>query len=419
MIDIKQVRENPEYIKEMLNRRYKEHDLEKLFENDKLWRIALKELGKLRHEKNIAADKISKLKNNEKNKKIDELKQLTGNIERLTKEVKIYQEKNIDLLLNIQNLPIENVPIGKDERDNVVVRVYGVKRKFDFVPKSHIELCESLDIIDFERGRKLSGEGFYILKSKGAELERALINFMIDVHKRQGYTEIFPPLLGKKEIFIGTGNLPKFEDDLYLTERDKLYLIPTAEVPLVSMHRNECFNIEELPKCYVSYTPCFRREAGKHADTKGIIRVHQFNKVELVKICTPETAKIEFEKLVRDAEEILQLLEIPYRVVELCTGDLSFSSAKTYDIEAWLPSKETYIEVSSCSICTDFQARRAKIKYREKPHLESKYVYTMNGSGIAVGRTMAAFVENYQEKDNSIKIPDVLKEYIKIEKINK
>jgi seryl-tRNA synthetase len=316
-------------------------------------------------------------------------------------------------MLHIPNLPALDVPIGKDENDNVEVRRWGEPRKFDFEPLPHFEIGEKLGILDFDRGSKLSGSRFTVMFKEAARLERALINFMLDVHTKQhGYTEVWTPLLVKPEILMGTGQLPKFKEDLYKIEDEDLYLIPTAEVTLTNLHADEIIPEEDLPKYYTAYTPCFRKEAGSHGkDVRGILRQHQFDKVELVKIVKPEESYNELEKLVNEAEKILQLLELPYRVVLLCTGDMGFSAAKTYDIEVWIPSQNRYREISSCSNTEDFQARRAKIRYKDK-NGKNHFVHTLNGSGLAVGRTLLAIMENYQKPDGTFEIPKVLKDYL-------
>lgn len=417
MLDIKLIREKPDFVRNALAKRGKKAPLEELIKADKEWRKLRVESDKLKHLKNVGAEEVRSLKGSEKQEKIKKMAELAEKIRENDEKIRKYKEKIRFLSLSIPNIPDSSVPDGKDESDNIEIRKHGEPRKFDFKPKQHYGIGESLGIIDFNRGIKLSGAGFYVLNNAGATLERALINFMIETHIKQGYKEVFPPVIVNSDVLTGSGNLPKFEDDLYKCEKDNMYMIPTAESPLVALHSNEFLSKDELPKKYVSYTPCFRREAGRHADTRGILRVHQFNKVELVKITTPETSDEELEKIVNDAEEILKLLKIPYRVMQLCGADLSFASAKTYDIEAYLSGQEKYMEISSCSNCKDFQARRSKIKYREKPHLEPEYVHTLNGSGLAVGRTMAAILENYQNEDGSVTIPDVLKKYMNMDKI--
>ena len=411
LIDINILRRTPQIIKEALNKRgLTDYPLDELINTDKEWRKLQTELEKLRHRKNELTIMVPKTNNREQ--LMNEIKIIDQKIEELEIKTKELRSKVQEMLALIPNIPHESVPYGKDASDNVVIRTWGEPKKFDFKPRAHYELGELLDIIDFDRGVKLTGSGFYVLKGWGARLERALINFMLDIHKAQGYTEIFPPILVKTDVAFGTGHLPKFADDMYKTIKDDLWLIPTAELPLVAIHKDEVLNAKELPKYYTAYTPCFRREAGRHVDLKGILRVHQFNKVEMVKITLPEKSFEELEKMVNDAEEILQKLEIPYRVVALCTGDLGFASAKTYDIEAWMPSQNKYIEVSSVSNCTDFQARRANIKFVGGGRARPEYVHTLNGSGLAVGRTMAALLENHQEPDGSVRIPKGLQPYI-------
>jgi seryl-tRNA synthetase len=417
MIDLEIIRKKSEIVAEALRKRNIDFPLNELIEYDKQYRAKLKELDKLRHEKNVLTLKFPKEEDKEKLKRnIDELDQ---KIRLLEKEVDEIKNKRDYLLHRLPNIPHESVPYGKGPEDNVVVRVVGEPRKFSFKPKPHYELAEELDIIDFERGTKLAGSGFYMLKEEGAILERALINFMLDTHKKKGYKEIFPPILILGSGAFGTGHLPRFAEDMYKIENEDLWLLPTAELALVNIHANETLNYKDLPLYYTAYTPCFRKEAGRHVDLKGILRVHQFNKVELVKITPPETSYEELEKLVNDAEDILKLLGIPYRVVLLCTGDLGFASAKTYDIEAWFPSQNKYIEVSSCSNCGDFQARRANIKFVGGGRRNPEYVHTLNGSGLAIGRTLAALIENYQQEDGSIVIPEVLRKYTGFDVIKK
>jgi seryl-tRNA synthetase len=416
MIDINLIRKNPKVVEEALKKRNLDFPLNNLIEYDKLYRQKLRELEKNRHTKNELTLKIPKLNEEEKEKIMQEIKKVDEVISLLEKEVKELKEKRDDLLYRIPNIPHESVPYGKGEEDNITVREWGEKRTFKFKPLPHYVLGEKFNIIDFERGVKLAGSGFYALKNKGAALERALINFMINTHVKKGYKEIFPPFLITTEGAFGTGHLPKFADDMYKTEKDGLWLLPTAELALVNFHANETLNYKDLPIYYVAYSACFRREAGRHVDLKGVLRVHQFNKVELVKITAPETSFEELEKLVNDAEEILRLLNIPYRVRLLCTGDLGFASAKTYDIEAWFPSQNKYIEVSSCSNCTDFQARRINLKFVGGGRKTPEYVHTLNGSGLAIGRTFAALIENYQEEDRII-IPDVLRPYLNFSEI--
>ncbi len=422
MLDIGFVRKNLELVERKTRLRGVDIDFSVFKEIDAERRKILKEVEELKHKKNLISKEIGKLKREGKDVSslVKESKELDSKIEELDSKAKELTNKLYEFLANVPNLVHDSVPIGKSEEDNVVVRTWGSPREFDFEPKPHWEIAELLDIIDFERAAKLSGSRFAVFKGWGAKLERALINFMLDIHtKEHGYKEVFPPFLVREEVMFGTGQLPKFEDDLYKIERDNLYLIPTAEVPLVNLHREEILSEEDLPIYYTAYTACFRREAGSHGkDVRGIIRQHQFDKVELVKFTTPETSYEELEKLVKDAEVILQRLELPYRVVELCTGDLGFSASKTYDLEVWIPSQGKYREISSCSNCEDFQARRASIRYRPKEKRgKTRLVHTLNGSGIAVGRTLVAILENYQEKDGSVKIPEALIPYVGTERI--
>ncbi len=422
MLDLGFVRKNLDLVEKKTRLRGIEIDFNKFREIDEKRRQLLKEVEELKHKKNLLSKEIGKLKREGKDvaQLVAQSKELDDKIEELDKKAKELTEKLYDFLAQIPNLVHDSVPVGSSEEDNVVIRVWGKPREFDFEPKPHWEIAEALDIIDFERAAKLSGSRFAVFKGWGAKLERALINFMLDVHtKEHGYVEIFPPFLVREEVMYGTGQLPKFEEDLYKIERDNLYLIPTAEVPLVNMHREEILKEEDLPIYYTAYTACFRREAGSHGkDVRGIIRQHQFDKVELVKFTTPETSYDELEKLVKDAETILQKLELPYRVVELCTADLGFSATKTYDLEVWIPSQRRYREISSCSNCEDFQARRAGIRYRPKGGKgKARFVHTLNGSGIAVGRTVVAILENYQQEDGSVLIPEALVPYMGVNKI--
>jgi seryl-tRNA synthetase len=332
----------------------------------------------------------------------------------LEKEVRSLDKQLEELLLQVPNIPHPSAPIGKDENDNVVVRSWGELKSFDFTPAPHWKLGESLDIIDFERGVKLSGSRFYVLKGLGSRLQRALINFMLDLHTAEhGYNEVYPPFMVKRECMVGSGNLPKFADNLYHDEEDDLWFVPTAEVPITNLHRDEIILPGILPLYYVAYTACFRREkmaAGK--DTRGIKRGHQFDKVELYKFTEPAVSDEELEKMVNDAEKVCRKLEIPYQVKELCTADLGFASSKSYDIEMWAPGCEEWLEVSSCSNCSDFQARRASIRYRPAPDAKPQFVHTLNGSGLALPRVVIAIMENYQQADGTITIPQVLQKYV-------
>ncbi|MFN3264584.1 MAG: serine--tRNA ligase, partial [Aquificaceae bacterium] len=393
--------------------------VDRVLELDAQRRSILRELEDLRATRNAKSKEIGMLKKQGQDTSPleEEVKRLRENIEKREEELSAVESQLKDLMLRIPNLPHESVPYGEDESQNVEVRRWGKPREFSFEPKPHWEIGERLGILDFERASKLSGSRFVVLKGWGAKLERALINFMLDLHSRKGYREVLPPHLVRPEILLGTGQLPKFEEELYRCERDDLYLIPTAEVPLTNLFREEILSEEDLPIYMVSYTPCYRREAGAYGkDIRGIIRQHQFNKVELVKIVKPEHSYEELERLTSDAEDVLQALGLPYRVVLLCTGDMGFASAKTYDIEVWLPSQGRYREISSCSNCEDFQARRMNTRYRDISG-RLHFVHTLNGSGLAVGRTLVAILENYQQEDGSVVVPEALRDYLKADVI--
>jgi seryl-tRNA synthetase len=411
MLELKFVRNNPEIVREALAKRHASAEpLDRLLEYDKAWREALQEGDALKHKRNVVSQEIARLKKQKEDAqaKIDEMRGISDRIKAIDEQLRDYESRMQDLLLNIPNIPSPTTPVGKDETENPVVRTWGEPTKFAFTPKNHWEIGESLDILDFQRAAKISGEGFTVYKGMGAGLERALINFMLDVHIGQGYTEILPPVLMNEKAMTGTGQLPKFKEDMYACT-DGYYLAPTAEVPVTNLYMDEY--LENLPIYLTAYTACFRREAGKHGqDTRGIIRQHQFNKVELVKFTAPETSYEEHEKLTHDAEEILKLLKLPYRVINLCTGDLGFSAAKTYDIEVWVPAQGKYREISSCSNFESYQARRANIRYRTPDG--PRFVHTLNGSGLAVGRTVVAILENYQREDGSVEIPEALRPYM-------
>ena len=424
MLDIKYIRENPEDVKKRLLTRGDTFGIDRVRELDEKRRALIKETESLKEERNRVSREIGKLKKEGKPAEtlIKQMQQVAARIKRLDDEVARCEEALHSLLLEIPNLPHPDVPVGKDATENVVVRTHGEPPEFGFTPREHVALGEMLDIIDFERASKLSGARFSLMKREGALLERALINFMLDLHTSEhGYTEVFPPFMTRSETFVGTGQLPKFKEDLFKIEAMEYYLVPTAEVPVTNIHREEILREEELPILYTAYTPCFRREAGSYGkETKGLIRVHQFNKVELVKFTTPESSYEELESLTSNAEEVLKRLGLHYRVVALCTGDLGFSAAKTYDIEVWLPSQGRYMEISSCSNFEDFQARRANIKYRPKGGGKPRFVHTLNGSGLAVGRTIVAILENFQTEDGSVIVPEVLRAYMRgLEKIEK
>ncbi|HQJ57286.1 MAG TPA: serine--tRNA ligase [Caldisericia bacterium] len=422
MLDVRFIRKNPEVVRESLkNRGYSDDILDDFLRIDKERLSLLKEFEDLKHELNNKSKIIGEMRQREEDigELLLESKNLSDNIENLKERLKETEDILNDIVLRIPNIPHETVPIGLDEKSNVEIRKFGEIRKFDFEIKPHWEIGENLGILDFERASKLSGSRFFLNKDLGASLERALINFMLDLHtKKNGYKEIFPPFLVRGDIMVGTGQLPKFVDDMYKIEGEDLWLIPTAEVPLTNIHKDEILNEDELPKYYVAYTACFRKEAGAAGrDTRGLIRVHQFNKVELVKLVKPENSFDELEKLVIEAEDVLKELNLPYRVVLLSTGDMAgFSASKTYDIEVWMPSYRRYVEISSCSNCTDFQARRMNTKFRRKSG-EIEFIHTLNGSGVAIGRCLAAVLENYQNEDGSVKIPEVLIPYVGVDKI--
>lgn len=419
MLDLELIRKNPDFVRERLKTRSEELNslVDAVIELDAERRAILRELEGLRADRNLKSKEIGLLKRRGEDTSFleEEVKKIKESIEAYEEKLASVEEKLRDLMLRIPNLPHKSVPIGKDESENVEVRRWGKPKDFSFEPRPHWEIGERLGIFDFERAGKISGSRFVILKDWGTKLERALINFMLDLHSRKGYKEVWPPHLVRPEILIGTGQLPKFEEELYKCERDNLYLIPTAEVPLTNLYRDEILSEEDLPIYMVSYTPCYRREAGSYGkDVRGIIRQHQFNKVELVKIVKPEHSYEELERLTADAEDVLRLLELPYRVVLLCTGDMGFASAKTYDIEVWFPSQGRYREISSCSNCEDFQARRMNTRYRDAQG-RLHYVHTLNGSGLAIGRALAAILENYQQEDGSVVVPEALRDYLKVD----
>lgn len=415
MIDIKLIRENVETVKAGLKAKNVAIDLDELLDLDKKRRTQLNVVEELRGQINAANDEISKCLKEKKDpkEKIAAMKDISRRIDGLEPGIRSFDEKINQLLLNIPNLPHSSVPVG-GPANNKVVRSWGTPKEFDFKPKSHIEIAETLDIIDFKRAAKLSGSNFILYKDAGARLERALFCFMLDLHTSQhGYTEIFPPFLVNAASMTGTGQLPKMKDDMYHVEGEDLYLIPTAEVPVTNIYRDEILKEEELPIYYAGYTACFRKEAGSYGkDTRGMIRVHQFDKVELVKFVKPETSYDELESLVGNAEKVLQLLGLPYRVVMLASGDMSFAAAKCYDLEANAPGVGGWLEVSSCSNFEDFQARRANIRCKGKDAKKPNFVHTLNGSGVALARTMVAILENYQTKTGEVVIPEVLRPYM-------
>lgn len=413
MLSLQLIRENPELIREALEKRHDSAPLEGLLALDEKRRQLLRQVEVLRAQRNQVSRELGRMKEKPA-ELIAEMRKVGEEITSLDEEVKRVEEELQDFLLRLPNIPHPSVPRGKDERDNVVVRTWGEPRHFDFSPLPHWDLGEALGIIDFSRGVKLSGSRFYVLKGPGASLQRALITFMLDLHvKEHRYTEAYLPYMVRRECMVGSGNLPKFADNLYHDDEDDFWFIPTAEVPLTNLHRDEILEPGTLPLYYVAYTACFRREkmaAGK--DTRGIKRGHQFDKVELYKFTEPETSDEELEKLVRDAEDVCQRLGIPYRVVQLCSGELGFAAVKSYDIEMWAPGCGEWLEVSSCSNCGDFQARRANIRYRPEPGARPRFVHTLNGSGLALPRVLIAVLENYQQADGSVVVPPVLRPYM-------
>ena len=416
MLDLKFIRSNLDKVKEMLKNRGYDLDISVFESVDKQRREILTTLESLRHQRNRVSEDIAamKKKGEEASQIIGEMKKVSAEIKEREAELSQVEDKINPFLMIVPNMPHESVAIGVDENDNPEIRKWGEIREMDFEPLPHWEIGERLNILDFARASKIAGARFALYRAAGASLERALINFMLDVHTREhGYTEVLPPFMVNSAAMTGTGQLPKFKEDLFKIEDWDYYLIPTAEVPVTNIHREEILREEELPFYYVSYTPCFRSEAGSYGkDTRGLIRQHQFNKVELVKFSKPEESWDELEKLTNNAEEILKRLELPYRVVSLCTGDLGFSAAKTYDLEVWLPGQNLYREISSCSNFGDFQARRAGIRFKKKGASGTQLVHTLNGSGLAVGRTLVAVLENYQQKNGSVAIPEKLKPYM-------
>jgi seryl-tRNA synthetase len=417
MLALNFVRENIRLIKEKLKQRGTEANLDKLISLDDQRRELLSEADSLKHKRNVTSEKIAELKKAKKDASglIEEMKEVSSKIKDFDDKLRDIDEKLNDILMVIPNIPHSSVPVGQTEEDNTIVRTVGDKPTLNFQPKSHVDIGEELDILDFNRASKIAGARFALYKGLGARLERALINFMLDVHiYEQDYVEILPPFIVNARTMTGTGQLPKFEADLFkldLKDRD-YYLIPTAEVPVTNIYQDEIIEEALLPVSYCAYTPCFRSEAGSYGrDVKGLIRQHQFNKVELVKFAHPDDSYNQLERLTNDAEEILKQLELHYQVVILCTGDLGFSSAKTYDLEVWLPSQNTYREISSCSNFEDFQSRRANIRFRTSSG-KSELVHTLNGSGLAVGRTLVAILENYQQEDGSVVIPEKLRKYM-------
>lgn len=424
MLDVKRIRKNYEEVKERVEFRGKgDFGLSELKNLDEKRREVLADVEKMKNRQNTVSRQIPTLKKEGKDTSVimDEMKKLSSEIKSLDSKLDEIDDKYRLMLLSVPNTPNEKVPYGVDDSDNEVMRVVGEPTKFDFEPKAHWDIGEDLDILDFERAAKISGTRFTVYKGLGARLERAITNFMLDLHTiDQSYVEILPPFMVNRKAMTGTGQLPKFEEDMFYVPQKDFFLIPTAEVPVTNLRGDEIMKEDELPLYYTAYTPCFRAEAGSAGrDTRGLIRQHQFNKVELVKFVKPEGSYDELEKLTADAEAVLKILGIPYRLVRLCSGDLGFSSAMTYDIEVWMPSYGRYVEISSCSNFEDFQARRAGIRYRNAETGKAEFVHTLNGSGLAVGRTTAAVLENFQREDGSVEIPEALRKYMGVDEINK
>ena len=416
MLEIKYLRQNLSTVKEALQARGHKADLDAFQKWDDDRRTVLQELESLRHERNVVSDRIAELKKAGDNAEaiVAEMRAVSSKIKELEKQLSASQEAIDDFLLGLPNIPHPTVPIGKDEADNPEVRQVGTVPEFEFEPQAHWDIGSRLNILDLDRAARITGARFPLYFGAGARLERALINFMLDTHTaKHGYQEVLPPFMVNRESMTHTGQLPKFEDDLFKISGWDYFMVPTAEVPVTNIHQGEILDEDQLPICYTAYTPCFRSEAGSHGkDTRGLIRQHQFNKVELVKFSHPESSYDELEGLLKNAETILEKLELPYRVIELCTGDLGFSSAKTYDIEVWMPAQGVYREISSCSNFEEFQARRAGIRYKTKGKKGTALVHTLNGSGLAVGRTVAAILENFQQADGSVTIPEKLQPYM-------
>ncbi|MDX6154369.1 serine--tRNA ligase [Marinococcus sp. PL1-022] len=417
MLDPKRLRNDFDAVKEQLSKRNEDiSELDSFEELDRERRDLIQETEELKQRRNTVSDEIAAKKKNKEDadELIAEMRDVSGRVKKLDEQIREKDERLQQILLSIPNVPHETVPVGEDESDNEEVRVWGETPVFDFALKPHWELGVELNMLDAERAAKVTGSRFMFYKGAGARLERALIQFMMDLHSDEhGYEELIPPYMVNRESMTGTGQLPKFEEDAFQIREEDYFLVPTAEVPVTNMHREEIFAGKELPKAYTAFSACFRSEAGSAGrDTRGLIRQHQFNKVELVRFTTPEDSYEELEALTGHAEKVLQLLELPYRVMNMCTGDLGFTAAKKYDIEVWLPSYEDYKEISSCSNFEDFQARRANIRFKRNRDAKTEFVHTLNGSGLALGRTVAAIMENHQQEDGSIKIPEVLRGYM-------
>lgn len=419
MLDVRFVRENPEKVVKALEKRnYDSSVFDDFLKNEKSRKDIREAVDNHRMKLNDISEKIGVMrkKGEDVSQLLQEAKSFSDTIKNQETYLNEYEVKVRDSLLIIPNIPHESVPVGKDDTENIEIRRWGEPRQFDFEPLNHWDIGEMLEIIDFERASKIAGARFALMKGLGAKLERALMNFMLDLNVSKGYKEVFPPILVNKESMTGTGQLPKFAHELFIISDPELYLIPTAEVSVTNIHRNEILSEKELPIYYTAHTPCFRREAGSYGkDVRGLIRQHQFNKVELVKFVRPEDSYNELESLTRDAEDILQKLELPYRVIALCTGDLGFAASKTYDLEVWLPAQQRYREISSCSNFEDFQARRAAIRFKREGKKGTEFVHTLNGSSLAIGRTVIAILENYQQKDGSVVVPEGLRPYMGVD----
>lgn len=421
MLDIRKIRENPDILSEALKNRNMDIDLKSLLDADAKRREILSEVEDLKNTRNTVSKEIGAIKKSggDASAIMEEMRSVGEKISNLDAQIAELDSQIEDFLMRIPNIPSDTTPIGKDETENIEQRRNGTPRTFDFEAKAHWDIGTDLGILDFESAAKISGARFTVYKGLGARLERSIINFYMDEHSKNGYTEILPPYMVTRATMTGTGQLPKFEDDAYKVD-ENTFLIPTAEVPVTNLYRGDILDGDKLPIRNVAYSACFRAEAGSAGrDTRGLIRQHQFNKVELVKISKPESSYDELEHMTASAEHVLQLLGLPYRVIALCTGDIGFSAAKTYDIEVWMPSYNRYVEISSCSNCEDFQARRANIRFKRDAKSKPEFVHTLNGSGVAVGRTVAAVLENYQNADGSVTVPEVLRPYMGCDRITK
>ncbi|CAM3457207.1 serine--tRNA ligase [Marinicrinis lubricantis] len=417
MLDVKKIRNETEAVEQALaNRGASLDDIHRFVELDRQRREMLQEVEQLKSRRNSVSQEIAQKKKAKEDAEdlITEMREVSDRIKAMDDEVRTIEEQLEPIVLSIPNIPHESVPVGASEDDNEEIRKWGEPLDYAFEPKPHWDIAEASGILDFEAAAKVTGSRFVFYKGLGARLERALINFMMDLHSTEhGYTEMLPPLMVNRDSMTGTGQLPKFEEDAFKVGNTDYFMIPTAEVPVTNFHREDILSIDDLPKYYVAFSPCFRSEAGSAGrDTRGLIRQHQFNKVEMVKLVLPEHSYDELESLTANAEKVLQLLKLPYRVITLCTGDIGFSAAKTYDIEVWMPSMKTYREISSCSNFEDFQARRANIRFRREPQAKPEFVHTLNGSGLAIGRTVAAILENFQQEDGRVVIPEVLVPYM-------